>query len=436
METIHKLEYFVKLCYRVGMQNNRIFDLIVIGGGPSGMMCAGRAAELGSRVLLIEKNKDLGKKLSLTGGGRCNITNAEFDNRAFLANFPEAKEFLFSPFSKFSVKDTFDFFEKKGLPLVVEGRKRAFPKTQKASDVTDVMARYIKENNVEIKLGTKVVGLSKDKDGNFLVETKSGDSFIGQKAALASGIGGEGAQILEKLGHAVKEPNPNLVPLTTDAAWVHALSGISLSFMTIRFRQGDPSTCRGQAKTMLKKTGKILFTHFGVSGPLILNSSFEVKKLLEAGPVIASIDMFPDTEENELDRRVWRLFEQNKNKMLKNIIPGMMDKALAEQILNFPELRLAEKEANAVTKEERKTLVKRMKDLCFPITGTLGFEKALIADGGVALTEVNFSNMTSKFHPNLYLLGDVLDINRPSGGFSLQLCWTTGWVAGSDGVKK
>ncbi|MFA5831069.1 MAG: aminoacetone oxidase family FAD-binding enzyme [Candidatus Paceibacterota bacterium] len=433
------------------MQNNRIFDLIVIGGGPSGMMCAGRAASAQSsgaprrRVLLLEKNKDLGKKLSQTGGGRCNITNAEFDTRAFLANFPEAKEFLFSPFSKFSVKDTFEFFEKRGLPLVVEGRKRAFPKTQKAEDVVAVMANYIKKNNVEIKLGTKVTSLVKNKDGNFTIETKSGETFTGKKVALASGIGGEGVTILEKLGHTVKEPNPNLVPLTTDAPWVHALSGVSLSFMTIRFKL--------DGKNKIKKTGKILFTHFGVSGPLILNSSFEVKKLLEKGAVTASIDMFPDTEENELDRRVWRLFEKNKNKKLKNLLHEMMEKSLAEQILDLVDresnvkakpcaqgfaltLRpLADKEANAVTKKERKRLVKKMKDLSFPITGTLGFEKALIADGGVALSEVNFKNMTSKLHPNLYLLGDVLDINRPSGGFSLQLCWTTGSVAGNDETR-
>lgn len=417
------------------MQYNRIFDLIVIGGGPAGMMCAGRAAELGSRVLLLEKNKELGKKLSMTGGGRCNITNAEFDTRAFLVNFPEAKNFLYSPFSKFSVQDTFDFFEKKGLPLVIEARKRAFPKTQKATDVTAVMANYIKKNNVELKLGTKVISLVKNKDGNFDIETKSGETFTGKKIALASGIGGEGAVVLEKLGHTVKEPNPNLVPLTTDAKWVHTLSGVSLSFMTIRFKQNDPSTNGRREKTALKKTGKILFTHFGISGPLILNSSFEVKKLLEKGMVIASIDLFPDTEENELDRRVVKLFDRNKNKLLKNILPEMVNKSLAEQILNLPDIDLTEKEANAVTKEERKKLIKKMKDLSFPITGTLGFEKAIIADGGVALTEVNFTNMTSKLHPNLYLLGDVLDINRPSGGFSLQLCWTTGWVAGSDILK-
>jgi len=400
-----------------------IFDLAVIGGGPSGMMCAGRAASLGKKVILFEKNKKLGVKLSQTGGGRCNITNAEFDNRAFLVNFPEAKEFLYSPFSKFSVKDTFDFFEKRGIPLVVEARKRAFPETQKASDVVLSMERYIKENNVEIKTETKVTGLLKQPDGNFMIQTKEGE-YVAKRVTLASGIGGDGFHMLERLGHTVKAPNPNLVPLTTDASWVHALSGIDLSFMTIRFKQNT--------KTKVKKTGKILFTHFGISGPLVLNSSFEVLNLLRGGPVEASIDMFPDTEENILDHRVLSLFDRNKNKILKNILPEMMDKAVAEQILTLPDIALSDKEANAVTKDERKKLVKKMKDLSFPITGSLGFEKALIADGGVELSEVNFKNFTSKLHPNLYLLGDVLNINRPSGGFSLQLCWTTGWVAGTD----
>ena len=438
----------------------KVWDLVVIGGGPSGMMCAGRAGEvLGggqddaggkkkvninnkkdvqlAKILLLEKNEKLGQKLSITGGGRCNITNAEFDNRAFLSNFPEAKEFLFSPFSKFSAKDTFTFFESKGLSLVVEARKRAFPETQKASDVMHVMERYVKDNGVAIKTGVQVVSVTQDGDNPFLIKTKDGEKFYSRHIAFATGglarvqergVSAGGFSILQKLGHTIKASNPNIVPLTTSAKWVHAISGVTLSFMAIRFKQNGV--------TKLKKTGKILFTHFGISGPLILNSSFEVKKLLANGSVEASIDLFPDTEENELDRRVWRLFEQNKNKKLKNSLPEMMESSLAEQVLNLPDIKLAEKEANAVTKEERKKLVKKMKNLTFPITGTLGLEHAVIASGGVPPEEVDFRTMVSRVNPNLYLLGDGLDSNRPSGGFSLQLCWTTGFVAGTDIANK
>jgi predicted Rossmann fold flavoprotein len=415
------------------MKTSSQYDCVVIGGGPSGMFAAGRAAELGAHVLLIEKNKQLGKKLLISGGGRCNITNAKFDVRAFLENFPQSKDFLFSPFSKFSAKDTFEFFEKRGLPFIVEARNRAFPKTERSEDVLHVLERYMQKGRVEIRRGVKVTTLLKDNDGK-IVGAKLSDSntvgagyFViatGGLAAPETGSTGDGFRFLEKLGHTVSKPNPNIVPLTSDTKWVHNLSGTTLSFMTIRFIQNG--------KTQLKKTGKVLFTHFGLSGPLILNSAYEVKKLLAKGRVDASIDMFPDTQENELDRRVWRLFEKHKNKQIKNVLPEILQENLAEEFLTFPEIVQGDREINSITKDERKTLVKRMKDMPVHITGTLGFDRAVIADGGVELQEVNFKNMTSKHHPNLYLLGDILNINRPSGGFSLQLCWTTGWVAGSD----
>ncbi len=408
------------------------YDLIVIGAGPSGMMAAGRAADLGARVLILEKKKRYGKKLLLTGGGRCNITNAEFDVRAFLEHFPESKQFLYSTFSKFSAKDTFTFFEKKGLPLVVEGRKRAFPETQNAEDVLRVMREYINKNGVEVKTGVRVASLEA-KDGKVMsVKTSKDAEYFADNFAIATGglaapetgSTGDGFNMLEKLGHTIVPPTPNIVPLTTDESWVHNLSGLTLSFMTIRFIQ------KGKAK--VKKTGKILFTHFGVSGPLILNAAREVVKLLEKGKVTASIDMFPDTQENELDRRILNLFDKNKNKLVRNVLPGVLHEALSEVVLKFPYINLFDREVNSVTKEERKRLVKKIKNLTFEITGTLGFDKAVITDGGVPPEEVNFKNMSSKIYPNLYLLGDILNTNRPSGGFSLQLCWTTGWVAGTD----
>jgi|SRR3989344_2597090 len=417
-------------------EKQKEYDLIVIGGGPSGMIMAGRAGELGASVLVLEKNKNLGKKLKITGGGRCNITNAEFDIREFLKNFPESKEFLFSPFSKFSAKDTFAFFESKKLPLVIEARKRAFPESQKAEDVFKVLEKYIRSNKGEIKTDTQVVKINKNGDKIISVETKKGEKFFAKNFAIATGgvaapttgSTGDGFKWLKKLGHSIKNPNPNIVPLTTNDKWIHRLSGVTLSFMTIRFYQ--------EGKSKLKKTGKILFTHFGVSGPLILNSAFEVKKLLDKGKVVASIDMFPDTEENALDKRVLKLFEKNPNKELKNILPELLQKNLSKEILNLPDIKLTERKANSLSKDERRKFVKKLKNLQFEITGTLGMDKAVIADGGIILEEVNFKNMTSKNFSNLYLLGDILNINRPSGGFSLQLCWTTGWVAGSDVVEK
>ena len=412
-------------------KNTQQYDLIVIGGGAAGMMMAGRAAECGAHVLLLEKNPELGKKLSITGGGRCNITNAEFNVRTFLDNFPESKEFLFSPFSQFSAKDTLSFFEQKGLELVVEARKRAFPKTQRAEDVTKTMVAYIKKHHVRVVTNACVTSIKQRAGDSYGVKTESGEEYVAPKIAIATGgraapetgSTGDGFRFLKKLGHTIALPNPNIVPLKTDATWLHALSGLSLSFMRIRFMQ--------DGKTKIKKLGKILFTHFGISGPLVLNSSFEVGKLLTHGPVTAEIDLFPDSEEPDLDRKVLRLFEKNKNKMAKHVFPEFVPKGLGLAILELPDVALADKKVHSVTKEERQMLVKKMKRLTFGVTGTLGFDKAVIADGGVAPEEVDFKTMTSKLHLNIYLLGDVLNINRPSGGYSLQLAWTTGWVAGT-----
>jgi predicted Rossmann fold flavoprotein len=414
--------------------SKKIFDVIVIGGGPAGMMAAGRAGELGASVLLIEKNDRLGKKLSITGGKRCNITNAESDNQLFLDNFPESKQFLFSPFSKFNVESTFDFFESRGLPLIVEDRKRVFPKSQKAEDVCRVLEKYVKESgNVTVKLQTSAEAFIIFSGSLNGVKTSSG-SFKASKIILATGglaapetgSTGEGLSMLEKIGHTVKEPDPNLAPLRTSSKWVHDLSGISVDDTALRFKQNK--------KTKLKVRGRILFTHFGISGPLVINSAHQVKTLLKDGALTASIDLFPDHNLGSLDAMLLDIFEKQKNKLLKNVLKELMQKKLSEVILSMPGLELGDVPVHSLVKENRKLLVHTLKDLQFPITGTMGFEWSIVADGGVIPKEVDFRNMTSRLFPNLYLIGDTLDINRPSGGFSLQLCWTTGWVAGTHAV--
>lgn len=426
-------------------KTEKIYDLVVIGGGTSGMMAAIVAAKNGASVLVVEKNKKLGEKLKITGGGRCNITNAELDVKKFLKNFGENAKFLYSTFSKFSSKDTFTFFEKAGLPLVIEARKRAFPKSQKAFDVFKTLENLMKKYKVEILPNSEVVILKKThkdfveknaKEEISSIKLKSGKEIFAKNFAIATGgyahpetgSTGDGFKFLKNLGHTIKKPDPNIVPLTTDSQILQKISGTSWSFCRIRFIQNG--------KTQISKLGKILFTHFGLSAPLILNSSHEVKNLLKNGPVLASIDLFPDTEQPALDKKILKLFEKNLNKKLKNILPEILQKNLSRAILEFFPDSFALKSACEISKEERKSLVKKIKNLEMGITGSLGMEKSVIADGGVVLEEVDFSNMTSKKYSNLYLLGDILNINRPSGGFSLQLCWTTGYVAGIDVAKK
>jgi predicted Rossmann fold flavoprotein len=420
------------------------FDVIVVGGGASGLMAAGRAAEKSARVLLLEKNKKMGEKLKITGGGRCNITNAEYDTHELLGHYGSAGKFLFSAFAKFGVKETFSFFERRDLPLVIEERKRTFPSTHKATDVYEVLEKYIKEGNVMVKVNSPVTKVNFEK--NHIISVSCGgqeyfsENFIfatGGATHRETGSTGDGFNWLKKIGHTVVDPTPSIVPLAVADAWVKKLAGITLEEMKITFFTDG-------VKSFSKK-GRLLFTHFGLSGPLILNSASKVSDLLRSGTVTAIIDPFPSEDLGALEKRIIGVFDSNKNKMLKNVIGEIVPAGMAKGI----ELVLGdttnlenkgkidiEKKVHSVTVDERKTLVSLLKFLPVTITSLMGEDRAVVSDGGVSLEEIDMRTMKSKIVDNLYVTGDLLHINRPSGGYSLQLCWTTGYVAGSEAVDQ
>ncbi len=413
------------------MENkNKIYDCLIIGGGASGMMTAAIASAQNKSVLVVEKNKSLGEKLKITGGGRCNITNAEEDIHILLSHYGSAKQFLYGAFAQFGTKDTFSFFEKRGLPLVVQARKRAFPHTEKALDVYNVLKKEIDKNKVEIKTNTTVKKIVKKGDSIECIETSNG-TFYAKSFVLAlggpshpeTGATSDGFNFLKDLGHKVKDPTASIVPLEVADDWVKMLAGVSLSFMKITFFLED--------KKSFSKTGKILFTHFGLSGPLILNSASRVSDLLQSGKVTAFVDAYPDTSHGALEEKILKVFDNNKNKILKTvfkeIVPEGMHKAL-ESLLSV-QIDFTTK-VHSVKKDDRKKIVHILKALPISITNLMGYDRAVVCDGGVDLQQIDMKTMRSLLFKNLYVTGDLLDINRPSGGYGLQLCWTTGYVAG------
>lgn len=406
-----------------------VYDVIVIGGGASGMMVSVVASTNGKKVLLLEKNKNLGAKLQISGGGRCNITNAEEDIHKFLKFYEDSEDFLYSPFSQFKNRDTFTFFKEKNLPLVTQARKRVFPETEKAVDVVNVFKKYMEQGKVVVKNNCTVLKILSEGKKIVAVVTKEGvfsaKSFIlatGGVSHPETGSTGDGFKWLRDLGHTVKDPTPTIVPLRVKEDWVHVIKGVSLKNVKINFYL--------DSKKQFGSKGDILCTHFGLSGPLILNSAKKVADLLHEGIVTAKIDAYPDIDTGELEKKIIKVFDNNKNKILKNIINEFAPIGTLHglQVL-FKDIDF-NKKVHSITKEERKSISQVLKALPVSIDGLMGYDRAVVADGGVVLTEIDTKTMRSKLYDNLYITGDLLHIARPTGGFSLQLCWTTGYVAG------
>ncbi|MGK2849024.1 MAG: NAD(P)/FAD-dependent oxidoreductase [Minisyncoccota bacterium] len=411
------------------------YDVIVIGGGPAGMMSAGRSAECGARVLLLEKNTTLGKKLLITGGGRSNITNAEFDQRILLATFKANAKFLFSSFSQFGVPEVLEFFHTRGMPTKVENEKRVFPVSDSAQSVLDVLMGYMTAGGVTVRTHALVTGFVTGDDHTLAGVSLADGSVItarryilatGGKSRPETGSTGEGFVWLTSLGHTIVASEVALVPVAIREKWVTTLAGVSLSDVKLTILQNN--------KKQVSKKGKMLFTHFGISGPLVLNMSKDIGDLLKYGEVIVSLDILPSLDAGAVDRKIQAIFEQHKNKRIKNILSELVPLALVSVLMQLSGID-AEKPIHSVTREERLVLSGLLKDMRMTVNGLLGVEKAVVTSGGVALPEVDFKTMQSRLYPNLHIIGDVLNIDRPSGGYSLQLCWTTGYVAGTHAVS-
>ncbi|MCF7843826.1 aminoacetone oxidase family FAD-binding enzyme [Candidatus Gracilibacteria bacterium] len=414
------------------LNENKILDVVVIGGGPAGMMAAAGAAARGKKVMLLEKNTVLGKKLLITGGGRCNVTNNKATTREMLAKYKGNDQFLFSAFSQFDVPKTLSFFNDRGMPTKEENEGRIFPVSNSSQSVYDVLYEYMKEGGVTIRKSSIVSGIKIAKNNEGLViHTKSGNDIHAKVCILATGgtsrpetgSTGEGFAWLRKLGHTIIENDVALVPVALTDTWIKKLSGNTLEDIKL-------TTFQNNQKQETYK-GKVLFTHFGISGPAVLNMSKDIGELLKYGEVEIVLDLFPSIDNGTLKSRLQSVLVEDSNKKLKNVLGRIMPSFLTSAILTLAEID-GQTFNHSVSSEDRVKLVKQTKELKFHVKGLLGKDKAVVSSGGVALTEVDFKTMQSRIVPGLYIVGDVLNIDRPSGGYSLQLCWTTGYVAGEN----
>ncbi|MCM1550603.1 MAG: NAD(P)/FAD-dependent oxidoreductase [Clostridium sp.] len=402
-------------------------QVIVVGGGAAGMIAAIVAARNGSKVTLIEKNEKLGKKLFITGKGRCNLTNA-CETEELFHNIVTNHKFLYSAFYGFDNWQTMDFFEELGLRLKTERGNRVFPESDHASDVIRVLEKELQRQKVMVHLHTKVTQIcmeGRTVTGVVLERGKviTADAVIVTTGGLSypgTGSTGDGYEFAKKAGHTIASCHPSLVPLETEEKWCKEIMGLTLKNVAIFLQK--------EKKVIYKGFGEMLFTHFGVSGPLILSAS----AYLPAGqnqPVELQIDLKPALSEAQLDERLQRDFLRYQNRQLQNAMDDLLPKKLIPILITCSRIP-ADKKVNSITKEERMLLVRTLKGLLLHITGTRDYKEAIITRGGVNVKELNPQTMESKLVKGLYFAGEVLDTDGLTGGFNLQIAWSTGYTAG------
>lgn len=402
--------------------------VIVIGGGAAGMMAAYAAASCGHSVVLLEQNEKLGKKLFITGKGRCNVTNA-CEREKLFENVVSNPKFLYSAFSEFDNGDLMELLRRAGCPLKVERGERVFPVSDHASDVTAALTRLLKEGGVEVRLRVKVKEISAA-DGRVTGVLSADGQYIRADAVVlatgglsypTTGSGGDGHRMAEGLGHTLKTCTPALTPMETAEQWCTSLQGLSLKNVTLTMRCGGKQIWSG--------FGEMLFTHFGISGPLVLSASSYYGKCKDKTAVTAAVDLKPALTMEQLDRRILRGFEENRNKQFKNVIGSLYPSRLVPVMILLSGID-GEKKIHEVTRQERSRLAEVTKNLTMRVTGLRDFAEAIITQGGIRVKEVNPSTMESKIVQGLYPVGELLDLDAVTGGFNLQIAWSTGYLAG------
>lgn len=403
--------------------------VLVVGGGAAGMMAAIAAAENGNEVHLYEKNEKLGKKLFITGKGRCNITNA-CDMEDLMKQVVTNGRFLYSAFHSFDNMAVMDFFERAGLALKTERGQRVFPVSDHSSDVIRTLQRELERLGVQIHLNTEVIRVV-EKDGAFeKIQLSKGES-VGDACIVATGglsyqstgSTGDGYRFAKELGHTVTELSPSLVAVETKEMYPKELMGLTLKNVSLKLIQGN--------KTLYSDMGELLFTHFGISGPLVLSASSYIAEEKRKGkelPVIR-IDLKPALSEEQLDARILKDFEEAKNKCFKNALEHLLPQRMIEVMVRLSGID-PEKKVNAISKEERRNLVKLFKGVTLQVAGLRDYKEAVITKGGIAVKEIVPSTMESKLVSNLYFAGEVLDVDAMTGGYNLQIAWSTGYAAG------
>ena len=405
------------------------YDGIVIGGGPAGMFAAITAAEQGSRVLLLEKNDRLGKKLLITGKGRCNVTN-HCDEREVLQNIPRNGRFLFSSMAAYPPEKIMQFFERNGCPLKTERGNRVFPVSDKASSVLDCLKDQLRKKRVTVQTGKvrsiitadgAAIGVETDKEtiyADWVILATGGASYP------TTGSTGDGYAMAAKLGHTVIPAEGSLVPLETAGQDCQDMQGLSLRNVGVKL-------LNGKGKVLYKDFGELLFTHFGVSGPTVLSASAHLK----GDGCVLSLDLKPALDENKLDDRILRDLEMYQNRSMENALTDLLPRSMIPVVLRRLDVD-PNLQANSFKKQQRRALVELLKNFIIEISGKRPVAEAIITSGGIKISEIDPKTMESKIVPGLYFAGEIIDCDAYTGGFNLQIAWASAYAAGMAAAEK